>query len=44
MEFFPFAEYIYQLKQTVEAAEVKIAKYEAVNKEKDGECVQRLSL
>ena len=41
---FPFAEYIYQLKETIETAEVKIAKYEAVNKEKDGEYVQWLSL
>ena len=37
---FPFAEYIYQLKQTIETAEVKTAKYETVNKEKDGEYVE----
>ena len=37
-EFPPFAEYICRLKQTIET---DIDKYEAVNKEKDGECVQR---
>ena len=43
MEFPFFAEYIYQLNQTIETDEVKIAKYEALNKEKSDECVQNAS-
>ena len=43
MEFFPFAEYIYQLKQTIETAIVKITKYEALDKEKDDGCVHKTS-
>ena len=43
MEFPSFAEYIYQLNQTIETDEVKIAKYEALNKEKNDECVQNAS-